>query len=50
MLSKLGGTLTALPPGLKEFPMFPGITYFVYIFYLFIGKFCQLENFLHFRC
>ena len=25
MLSKVGGTVTNLPPGLKEFPIFPGI-------------------------
>ena len=37
MLSKLGGTVTALPPGMTEFPMFPGMC--LITFQLFVGKF-----------
>ena len=48
MLSKLGGTLTALPPGLKEFPMFPGITYFVYIFLAICWQILPIRDFFTF--
>ena len=56
MLSKFGGTVTALPEGMTEFPMFPGMYIFAYIsavclpILFTLCPLCTFHVFLCFRC